>query len=135
MPPHFAGGLSALVLVLTGLLVPLPTGWTQQPPSPLESYRKLEYPPTVENFDKGWKDRVALQFEIINAADLRSLRKALKDRDPFVRSVAARALGIRADRSSAEALAELVANRQRIVKVYPTAHRLVLVASGRQRIA
>lgn len=78
------------------------------PPSPLESYRKLEYRPTMENFNKGWKERVLVEFEIVNAADLGALRAGLKDRDPFVRSIAARALGIRADKSSAEALAELV---------------------------
>src|SRR5262249_25239555 len=33
---------------------------------------------------------------------------ALKDRDPFVRAIAARALGILGDKDSAEALAELV---------------------------
>jgi HEAT repeat protein len=49
-----------------------------------------------------------LEFEIVNAASLRSLRTAFKDRNPFVRAAAARALGIREDMASAEALAELV---------------------------
>jgi hypothetical protein len=88
-------------------LVLTPTGRAQPPLSPLEKYRKLQFPPKEENFDKGWKDRVALEYEVINAADLRPLRAALKDEDPFVRSLAARALGIRGDRASAVALAEL----------------------------
>lgn len=79
----------------------------QEAPSPLERYRALEFPPKPENFDKGWKERVAAEFEIVNAADLGSLRAALKDPDAFVRSIAARALGIRGDKESAEALAEL----------------------------
>lgn len=75
--------------------------------SPLEKYRDLEFPAEPENFDKGWKDRVALEFEIINSADLKPLRDALKDEDRLVRSMAARALGIREDKASADALAEL----------------------------
>ena len=103
-----AVGLRGSVLVMAGLLVLRPTGWTQPPPSPLEKYRKLEFPPKDENFDKGWQDRVALEYEIINAADLKSLRAALKDENHFVRSIAARALGILGDKASADALAELV---------------------------
>src|SRR5262245_59076998 len=88
--------MSRMILVLAGLVL-LPTaGWTQ-PTSPLEKYRKLEFPPKDENFAKGWQDRVALEYEIINAADLKALRIALKDEDPFVRAIAARALGILGD--------------------------------------
>ena len=101
-------GLRASILVLAGLVVLPPTGWTQSTPSPIEKYSKLEFPPNEENFDKGWQDRVALEFEIINDADLKSIRAALKDENPFVRSMAARALGIRGDKDSADALAELV---------------------------
>jgi len=79
-----------------------------EPPSPLDSYRNLKHPPTKENFNKGWQERVLVEFDIINSADLGALRAGLKDRDPFVRSIAARALGIRGDKDSAEALAELV---------------------------
>lgn len=82
-------------------------GWTQ-PTSALEKYRKLEFPPKPENFAKGWQERVALEYEIINAADLKALRAALADSDPFVRAIAARALGIRGDKESADALADLV---------------------------
>ena len=96
------------MLVLAGFLLLPPAGSTQSPPSPLEKYRNLEFPPTVENFDRGWKDRVALEYEIINGADLESLRAGLKDGNLFVRAMAARALGIRADRASADALAELL---------------------------
>jgi hypothetical protein len=83
-------------------------GRGQPPPSPLEKYRNLKFPPKEENFDRGWEDRVALEYEVINAERLESLRAALKDRSPFVRSMAARALGVREDRASADALAELV---------------------------
>ncbi len=100
--------LITLAFVWAGLLVLQPTAWSQQPASPIERYRKLEFPPTEENFDKGWQDRVTLEYEIINSADLAALRIALKDENAFVRSMAARALGIRADKDSADALAELV---------------------------
>jgi len=62
----------------------------------------------MKNFNKGWKERTLVEFEIVNSANLGALRAGLKDRNPFVRSIAARALGIRADKPSAEALAELV---------------------------
>ena len=99
--------MRASILVLAGLVVLPSTGWTQSTPSPIEKYRKLEFPPNEENFDKGWQDRVALEYEIVNAADLKSIRAALKDENPFVRAMAARALGIRGDKASADALADL----------------------------
>src|SRR5688572_11880180 len=101
-------GLRASMSVLAGVLVLPAAGWSQEAAPPLERYRKLEFAPQAENFDKGWKNRVALEFEIINAADLQSLRAALEDKNAFVRSMAARALGILADKESAAALAELV---------------------------
>src|SRR5437868_11432719 len=86
-----------------------------EPLSPLESYRKLEFPPLEENFEKGWQDRVAAQYDVINSADLTSLRAALHDENPFVRAIAAYALGVRKDKASADALAELVKNDKEYV--------------------
>ena len=97
--------LTALPILLLALLAP--GGWAQDELSPLEKYRALKFPAKPENFDKGWEDRVALEFEIVNSADLASLRSALLDPDPFVRSIAARALGIRSDQASADTLARL----------------------------
>jgi hypothetical protein len=93
-------------VVLAGLLVQS-TGFAQPRLPPLEKYRNLEFPATEENFEKGWEDRVALEYEIINSEDLPALRAALLDENPFVRSMAARALGILGDKDSADALAEL----------------------------
>jgi hypothetical protein len=62
----------------------------------------------MENFNKGWEERVLVEFEIVNSADIGVLRAGLKDRDPFVRSIAARAIGIRGDKASADALVELI---------------------------
>src|SRR5262245_29939085 len=96
-------------IVLTAcLLLVAPTSRSAEPLSPIESYRKLEFPPKDENFEKGWKDRVAADYDVINSAHLTSLRAALKDGDPFVRAIAAYALGVRSDKTSADALAELV---------------------------
>lgn len=100
--------MKRLIIALAVFLVVLPASGIQQSVSPLEKYRQLKFPPRDENFDKGWKDRVALEYEIINAGDRKALRAALKDANPFVRSVAARALGILGDRASADALARLV---------------------------
>src|SRR5262245_12289095 len=96
-----------VIIALVGLLLLPAAGWAQ-PTAPLEKYRRLRFPPKEENFAKGWQDRVALEYEVINAADLKALRLALKDEDPFVRAIAARALGIRGDTDSADALAALV---------------------------
>ncbi len=95
--------------ILTACLVlPASTSRCGEPLSPIESYRKLEFPPKDENFDKGWKNRVAADYDVINSTDLKSLRVALKDGDPFVRGIAAYALGVRSDKTSADTLAELV---------------------------
>jgi hypothetical protein len=58
---------------------------------------------------------VAADYDVINSADLTSLRAALKDGDPFVRAIAAYALGVRRDCTSADALAELVKNDKKYV--------------------
>jgi HEAT repeats len=106
-----------MTIALAGLLLLPHAGWTQQA-SPLEKYRRLQFPPKDENFAKGWQERVALEYEIINAADLKALRVALKDEDPFVRAIAARALGILGDKDSADALAELVkADTEYLVRI------------------
>lgn len=105
------------LLISAGLFLLPSAGWTQTS-SALEKYRKLEFPARPENFAKGWQDRVALEYEIINAADLKALRAALKDEDPFVRAIAARALGILEDKDSANALAELVkADKESLVRI------------------
>jgi hypothetical protein len=103
-----------LLTSMACLLSLLPAAIAQEPLSAIARYGKLDFPAVVKSFEKGWeigwKDRVALEFEIMNDADLESLRAALKDEKPFVRSMAARALGILADEESADALAELVKN-------------------------
>jgi len=72
----------------------------------------------MENFNKGWQERVLVEFEIVNSADLGAMRAGLKDRDPYVRAIAARALGIRGDRTSADVLVELVkADPESMVRV------------------
>lgn len=113
-----AAGLTVLAGALVGLLCLPPAVGARETLSALERYRKLEYPPVYENFDQGWQERVALEFEIVNAADLPSLRAGLKDASPFVRAMAARALGFLADRTSADRLAELaVKDPEQLVRI------------------
>ena len=102
--------LSVIAFLSAGLFATSQQTRGQEVPSPLERYGKLKFPAKEENFEKGWKDRVVLEFEIINTVDVATLRKGLKDPDPYVRSMAARALGIRSDKASAAALAALVKN-------------------------
>src|SRR5262245_28149287 len=109
--------MNRMIIALAGLLILPSAGWTQ-PTSPLEKYRNLEFPPTDENFAKGWQERVTLEYEIINAADLKALRIALEDEDPSVRASAARALGNLGDKDSADGLAELVkADKEYLVRI------------------
>lgn len=79
-----------------------------EPRTPLERYAELKFLPTEENFEKGWQDRVVADYDVINSADVKDLRAALKADEPFVRAIAAYALGVRGDKASADALAELV---------------------------
>jgi len=103
------------VLIFASLLLTAPASHSAEPLSPIENYRRLEFPPSDENFEKGWKERVVADYDVINSADLTALRAALKDGDPFVRAIAACALGVRKDKASADALAELVKNDKEYV--------------------
>jgi len=107
--------MTRTVAIIACLLLQAPISQSAEPLSPIESYRRLEFPPQEENFDKGWKDRVAADYDVINSADLASLRTALKDDNPFVRAIAAYALGVRSDTASADALAELAKNDKEYV--------------------
>src|SRR5262245_31893322 len=102
MPRH-----SVCVVMLITILVVSSPG-RAEPPSPLDRYRDLMYPPTKENFNNGWQERVLIEFDVVNSNDLGALRAALKDPNSFVRSIAARALGIRGDQDAVEALVDLV---------------------------
>lgn len=85
--------------LMLGAVLAVSSPGRAQTPSPLDNYRNLKHPPTMANFNKGWQERVLVEFDIINSADVGALRAGLKDRDPFVRSIAARALGIRGTRT------------------------------------
>src|SRR6516162_648849 len=109
--------MHGMTMALAGLFLLPQAAWTQ-PTAPLEKYRRFQFPPRDENFAKGRQERVALEYEIINTSDLKALRIALKDEDPFVRAIAARALGILGDKDSADALAELVkADKEYLVRI------------------
>ena len=81
-----------LLLAMTYSLLPMPLTSAEEPLSAIARYGKLDIPQITKMFDDrddGWRDRVSPEFEIINDADLASLRAALKDRKPVVRAMAA----------------------------------------------
>src|SRR5262249_56991648 len=67
------GIMKRTILIIACLLLQAPTARSTEPLSPIERYRKLEFPPKDENFDRGWKDRVAAEYDVMNSADLTSL--------------------------------------------------------------
>jgi hypothetical protein len=74
---------------------------------PLASYRKLDLTEKKGRPDEAWKQRIELEFKLIQQARPEPLRDALKDSNPNVRAFAARALGMLKDKTSAVAIAEL----------------------------
>ena len=102
--------MTRIVIALIAFNVLLAAACAEESLPALERYRQLEFRAEPDNFDKGWRERVALEFEIVNDEDPETLRAGLSDEDPYVRSMAARALGIRSDKASADALAELALN-------------------------
>ena len=59
-------GNMKLTVLIACLLLLAPASWSAEPLSPIESYRRLAFPPKGENFEKGWKDRVAVDYDVIN---------------------------------------------------------------------
>jgi hypothetical protein len=98
-----------LPIALAGMLAFAPALLSQSA-SPIEKRRNLAFPPAEENFEKGWQERVSVEFELVNDADVKSLRDALNDKTPYVRALAARALGIRGDKEAAATIADLLKN-------------------------
>jgi HEAT repeat protein len=108
------GNMNRAALIASFLLLTT-ASQSAEPLSPIEKYRRLEFPPKEKNFEEGWKERVEADYDVINSAGLTSLRAALKDADPYVRAIAAYALGVRSDKDSADAIAELVKNDKEYV--------------------
>lgn len=99
--------MQRILMLLMPFALLVPQVCAEETIPPLERYRNLEFRAEPDNFDKGWRERVVLEFEIVNDEELETLRTGLSDEDPYVRSMAARALGIRGDKASADVLAEL----------------------------
>ena len=62
-------------------------GFTTSPgqtSGPLDKFRNQKFPPVREKyFEQGWKERVALEFEVVNSEPVESLRAALNDDTAF----------------------------------------------------
>lgn len=95
------------------LLLGLALGSCSTPPPErdlLEEYRRADFGDrnSWPALDDAYRNRIALEFEIIRSGRIGPLREALRDPDPFVRSFSAAALGILGDHASEGAIARMV---------------------------
>src|SRR5262245_34796795 len=72
----------------------------------IEEYRRADFGDQENSpaLDDAYRDRIALEFEIIRSGRIEPLREALRDRNRFVRAFAVTALGILGDHASEEAI-------------------------------
>ena len=96
------------IAAVCGVLLHTSVKSAPSPKSPLERCRSTDFSLEGEKFDENWRERVALEFDVVNNAGLEELRAGLKDSNLYVRAMSARALGMRGDRNAAEDLAGLV---------------------------
>ena len=76
----------------------------------IEEYRRADFgdKESWPALDDSYRNRIALEFEIMRAGRIEPLRAALQDPDRYVRSFAVAALGILGDHASEKAIATLV---------------------------
>lgn len=93
-----------LGLALSGCRTPAPER------NLLEEYRRAEFGDTQNIFpvDDGYRNRMALEFDLVRSGRLAPLREGLHDSNRFVRSFSVSALGVLGDRASEGAIAKLV---------------------------
>lgn len=98
-------------ILTTCILLLSPTVCLAQSPADLlERCRQMNFDLEGEQFDFGWQQRVLLEFTVVTKSKPEALNLWLADDNPYVRAMAARALGIQGDKQSADALAELAKN-------------------------
>jgi len=83
------------------------------PPPPrnlLDEYRRADFGDkgSWPALDDAYRNRIALEFEIIREGRIEALREAARDPDRYVRAFAVAALGILGDRASEAAIAKLI---------------------------
>jgi HEAT repeat protein len=76
----------------------------------LDEYRRADFgdKESWPALDDAYRNRIALEFEIIREGRIEALREAARDPDRYVRAFAVAALGILGDRASEEAIAKLI---------------------------
>jgi HEAT repeat protein len=78
----------------------------------IEEYRKADFG-DQKNFpvlDDAYRNRIALEFELIRSGRIEPLRNALRDPNRYVRAFAINALGILGDHESEETIAKMLAD-------------------------
>lgn len=76
----------------------------------IEEYRKADFgdKQSFPVLDDSYRNRIALEFEIIRSGRIEALREAMGDSNRYVRAFSIAALGILGDRASVAAIAKLL---------------------------
>ncbi len=76
----------------------------------IDEYRRADFGDqgSFPVLDDSYRDRIALEFEIIRSGRIEPLREALRDSNRYVRAFSVTALGILGDHESEEAIAKVV---------------------------
>ena len=103
--------MKRMLFIAVSSLLLLSSACSAQSTKPtLERCRAMDFSLKGDKFNEGWQERVSLEFEVVNDVKLASLRDWLSDDSLYVRAMACLALGIRADKESAAAIASLAQN-------------------------
>src|SRR5262245_42631951 len=78
----------------------------------IDEYRRADFgdPQNFPVLDDSYRNRIALEFEIIRSGQIEPLREAMRDSNRYVRAFSVTGLGILGDHASQDAIADMAAD-------------------------